>query len=163
MKKNKLWTTDIEVSKICLGTMTWGCQNTEEEAHEQLDYALDNGINFIDTAELYAIPIDPKTYGKTESYIGNRIKKRGRRDDFVLATKVAGPGKDHIRENAGFSSESILQAVWYAKDREQSWRKNWRDTYSASKNTKGMKSQTFLTFEWNSSMNDEVSSIGRKA
>jgi aryl-alcohol dehydrogenase-like predicted oxidoreductase len=80
--------------------MTWGEQNTQKEAHQQIDYALDQGVNFVDTAELYAIPPRAETYGKTEEIIGNWLKKSGRRDDIVLASKVCGPGSDwlpHIR------------------------------------------------------------------
>lgn len=100
MHYRKLGRTDIEVSLICLGTMTFGEQNSQKEAHAQLDYALDHGVNFIDTAELYAIPPRAETYGKTEEFIGNWLQKRGKRDDIVLASKVCGPGADwlpHIR------------------------------------------------------------------
>tara|TARA_B100001750_G_C15487546_1_gene589203 strand:- start:144 stop:1196 length:1053 start_codon:yes stop_codon:yes gene_type:complete len=90
MKYNKLGKTDISVSSICLGTMTWGEQNSEKDSYQQMDYALDSGINFFDTAELYAIPPRPETAGLTEEYIGNWFKKRGKRDKVVLATKVAG-------------------------------------------------------------------------
>ncbi|WP_373707218.1 aldo/keto reductase, partial [Neisseria dentiae] len=85
MEKRELGKSGIMVSKICLGTMTWGEQNTEAQAHEQLDYALANGVNFIDTAEMYPVPPCQETYTRTEQYIGNWIKRRGRRDDFVLA------------------------------------------------------------------------------
>ena len=100
MQYRTLGNTDIKVSQICLGSMTWGEQNSEAEGHEQLDYALDQGINFIDTAELYAIPAKAKTYGRTEEIIGNWLQARNNRDQVVLASKVAGPGKgwvDHIR------------------------------------------------------------------
>ncbi|WP_409432422.1 aldo/keto reductase [Litorimonas sp. RW-G-Af-16] len=90
MEKRKLGQTDIEVTTVCLGTMTWGEQNTEAEAHEQLDYAIDRGINFIDAAEMYPVPGDPKTQGRTEEYIGNWIEARKNRDQYILATKVAG-------------------------------------------------------------------------
>ncbi len=103
MKLNPLGKTNIDVSVICLGTMTWGEQNTEAEAHEQLDYALDNGVNFIDTAELYAIPPRAETYGLTEQYIGTWLSKSGKRDQVVLASKVAGPADGwlpHIRNEA---------------------------------------------------------------
>lgn len=75
--------------------MNWGYQNTEAEAHEQLDYSISRGINFIDTAEMYAVPPDPKTCYLTETYIGNWIEKRGKRDDFILATKIAGSTKNN--------------------------------------------------------------------
>ncbi|MFW5454923.1 NADP(H)-dependent aldo-keto reductase [Thioalkalivibrio sulfidiphilus] len=93
MQTRKLGNTDIDVSLICLGTMTWGEQNTEAEAHSQLDYALERGINFIDTAELYPVPPMAETQGRTEAYIGSWLKQRGRRDDIVLASKVCGPGE----------------------------------------------------------------------
>ena len=89
MEYNKLGQTDIEVSRICLGTMTWGEQNTEKEAHEQLDYAIESGINFIDVAEMYPVPPREETYGLTESYIGNWLSKRKDRDKIILASKVA--------------------------------------------------------------------------
>ena len=89
MEYNKLGQTDIEVSRICLGTMTWGEQNTEKEAHEQLDYAVESGINFIDVAEMYPVPPRKETYGLTESYIGNWLSKRKDRDKIILASKVA--------------------------------------------------------------------------
>jgi aryl-alcohol dehydrogenase-like predicted oxidoreductase len=96
----KLGNTDINVSVICLGTMTWGQQNTRDEAFEQMDYALSQGVNFIDTAELYAIPPKADTYGRTEEIIGRWLQTRGNREQIVLASKIAGPGEDwipHIR------------------------------------------------------------------
>ncbi len=99
MQYRKLGTTNIDVSAICLGSMTWGKQNTEAEAFAQIDYALDQGINFIDTAELYAVPPEAKTYGATETIIGNWLKRSGKRDEIVLASKVCGPTDwcPHIR------------------------------------------------------------------
>lgn len=91
MEQRNLADAGIKISKICLGTMTWGEQNTEAEAHEQLDFALAAGVNFIDTAEMYPVPPCKETYATTERYIGSWIKARGRRDDFVLASKIAGP------------------------------------------------------------------------
>ena len=90
MKKRKLGKTDLEVSEICLGTMTWGEQNTESEGHAQMDYALDNGINFFDTAEMYAVPPKKETQGSTEKIIGSWFKERKSRDKVILATKVSG-------------------------------------------------------------------------
>ena len=90
MQYRPLGDTDIQVSVICLGSMTWGGQNTPAEAHEQLDHAVSQGVNFIDTAELYAIPPTAETFGRTESIIGEWLTKRGRRDDLVIASKVAG-------------------------------------------------------------------------
>lgn len=90
MQKRRLGRTDIHVSAICLGTMTWGQQNTEEDGHRQMDLAFDRGVNFMDTAELYPIPPKPETQGRTETYIGNWMKARGNRDRVILATKVVG-------------------------------------------------------------------------
>ncbi|MEM9141870.1 MAG: NADP(H)-dependent aldo-keto reductase [Bacteroidota bacterium] len=112
MKYNKLPHSDIEVSKICLGTMTWGIQNTEAEGHEQMDYAVEQGVNFFDTAELYPIPPNADTYADTERIIGTWFKKTGKREKIVLATKIAGkaPFTKHIR-STGFNRESIMAAV----------------------------------------------------
>ncbi len=102
MQYRTLGRTDIEVSLICLGTMTWGSQNSEAEAHEQLDYAVSQGVNFIDTAEGYPVtPVAADTQFLTETYIGNWIARRGKRDDLILATKVSGPARDPIRKFRG--------------------------------------------------------------
>lgn len=100
MQYRQLGNTDVTVSVICLGTMTWGEQNTQDEAFEQMDYALEQGVNFFDTAELYAIPPRAETYGATEEIIGQWLNRTGKRDSVVLASKVCGPGADwlpHIR------------------------------------------------------------------
>lgn len=112
MKYTKLPHTDIKVSKLCLGTMTWGNQNTQAEGFEQMDYALDQGVNFFDTAELYPVPATKETYAETERIIGNWFEKTGHRDKVVLASKIAGTGDytAHIRTN-GFSSEALKDAV----------------------------------------------------
>ncbi|TXN37983.1 aldo/keto reductase [Flagellimonas hymeniacidonis] len=112
MKYTRLPHTDIKVSKICLGTMTWGRQNTEAEGHEQMDYALEQGINFFDTAELYPVPAKKELYAVTEEFIGNWFKKNGNRDKVVLASKIAGRG-DYTKfiRTTGFSRESIIKAV----------------------------------------------------
>ncbi|MAZ73850.1 MAG: NADP(H)-dependent aldo-keto reductase [Flavobacteriaceae bacterium] len=113
MKYTNLPNTNLNVSKICLGTMTFGNQNTEEEARQQLDYALDKGVNFIDTAEMYAVPADPNTQGLTEKYIGSWLSKSGKRDSIVLASKVTGPsrGMKHIREALDFNKKSLEDAL----------------------------------------------------
>ena len=113
MKYTTLPNTNIQVSKICLGTMTFGEQNSESEAHSQLDFAVDKGINFIDTAEMYPIAARKETLGKTEVFIGNWLKKTGNRDKIVLATKIAGPnrGMHYIREDLSFSKKNIIEAV----------------------------------------------------
>ena len=90
MEKRRLGKTDIHVTSVCLGTMTWGEQNTEKEAHAQLDYALDRGINFIDTAEMYPVPGRAETQGRTEKYVGSWIEARKNRDQYILATKIVG-------------------------------------------------------------------------
>ena len=112
MKFKKLGTTDIDVSLICLGTMTWGTQNTEKEAFEQMDYAIEQGINFFDTAELYSVPPTKDSYGKTEKIIGNWFEKRKNREKIILASKVAGPGLDWIRGGGNnFSENKIGKAI----------------------------------------------------
>ncbi|MBB1486896.1 NADP(H)-dependent aldo-keto reductase [Oceanospirillum sediminis] len=105
--------THLNVSKLCLGTMTWGEQNTEQEAHQQLDYALEQGINFIDTAEMYPVPPMGETQGRTESYIGSWLAARANRDKVVLATKVAGPGDwlTYLRGGPRLNKEHIQQAL----------------------------------------------------
>ncbi len=119
MKKNNLGKTEIMVSEICLGTMTWGQQNNEKEAHDQLSYASERGINFIDTAEMYAVPPKKETYGLTEKYIGTWLKKQDR-SKIILATKIAGrtsnvpsgpPGLDWIRQGPRLNEEHIFQAI----------------------------------------------------
>jgi aryl-alcohol dehydrogenase-like predicted oxidoreductase len=91
MKMNQLGKTGLSVSRVCLGTMTWGEQNTEADAHSQLDHAIGRGINFVDTAEMYPVPPNARTQGSTERFIGTWLKKTGKRADIVLATKAAGP------------------------------------------------------------------------
>ena len=112
MKYTTLPNSDIKVSKICLGTMTWGNQNIEAEGHEQMDYALEKGVNFFDTAELYSVPATPETYGATEKIIGSWFQKTGNRDKVVLASKIAGGGDytAHIRKN-GFSKNGLTEAL----------------------------------------------------
>ena len=98
MEYRPLGTTGTDVSLIGLGTMTWGEQNSEAQAREQLDYAVDHGVNFIDTAEMYPVPPRAETAGLTDRYIGNWLRGRSDRDRLILATKIAGPGLDHCRE-----------------------------------------------------------------
>jgi len=121
MQYEKLSNTNIKVSKICLGTMTFGEQNTEAEAHEQLDYALEQGVNFIDTAELYAVPSTEENNGLTEKYIGTWLASKKNRDKVVIGTKVAGPsdGLKYISENLGFSRKRIKEAVNNSLERLQ--------------------------------------------
>lgn len=114
MKYIQLPNTNLEVSEICLGTMTFGNQNNEMEAHLQLDYAFERGINFIDTAEMYPIGGNAQIFGSTERFIGSWIaKNKHKRDKVVLATKIAGPnrGMEYIRQPLDFSKKSIHEAV----------------------------------------------------
>ncbi|MCK4940057.1 MAG: NADP(H)-dependent aldo-keto reductase [Rhodospirillaceae bacterium] len=108
----KLGRTGIDVSKVCLGTMTWGEQNTQAQAFEQMDMALDRGINFFDTAELYSIPPRAETYGATETIIGNWMGERRSRDKIVLASKAAGPGLNYMRDgNMKFDRKNLELAL----------------------------------------------------
>lgn len=112
MKYNKLGRTNLDVSLIGLGTMTWGVQNTQDEGFEQMDYALTQDINFFDTAEMYAIPPAAETFGTTETIIGNWFASRKNRDKVILASKIAGPGLDWIRKGENFiDRKNIISAL----------------------------------------------------
>lgn len=114
MKYRRLGNSDIDVSVICLGSMTWGQQNTPAEAFEQLDYAVSQGVNFIDTAELYAIPPRAETYGRTEAIIGDWLTRRGGREELVIASKVAGNATgwvDHIRGGPRLNRAQMSEAL----------------------------------------------------
>ena len=146
MKYTTLGNTDVKVSKICLGTMTWGKQNTEAEGHSQMDYAVEQGVNFFDTAELYAVPVEKETQGATETIIGNWFNKTGKREDIVLASKIAGPphiNKHFIRE-AGFSKETIDSALHASLKRLQTdyidvYQLHWPDRKSNFFGKRGFK------------------------
>ena len=113
MNYKKLGSTDVDVSTICLGTMTWGEQNSKADGFEQMDYAIDNGVNFWDTAEIYAIPMREETYGETENIIGEWFKKKKKRDKVILATKVSGPtSKEYIRGGGcSYDKKSMSEAL----------------------------------------------------
>jgi aryl-alcohol dehydrogenase-like predicted oxidoreductase len=112
MQKRPLGRTGIEVSALCLGSMTWGSQNTPAEGHAQIDRALERGVNFIDTAEMYpTTPMSAETTGRTEEIIGDWIKASGRRADVILATKHSGKGFKHARDGAPITAGSIPQAI----------------------------------------------------
>lgn len=112
MKYNELGRTGLKVSELCLGSMTWGSQNTMAEGHDQIDFALDHGINIIDTAEMYPVnPVRAETVGKTEEIIGEWFAKTGRRNDVILATKISGAGQKMVRDGAPISSTSVAEAV----------------------------------------------------
>ncbi len=112
MNYKKLGNTDLDVSTICLGTMTWGEQNSEKEGFEQMDFALSQGVNFWDTAEIYSIPPKEKTFGSTEEIIGNWFKKTNKRNDVILASKVCGPMREYVRGGGNqFGKKNITEAL----------------------------------------------------
>jgi len=112
MNYKKLGNTDLEVSTICLGTMTWGEQNTQEEGFEQMDYALEQGVNFWDTAEIYSVPPKQETFGSTEIIIGNWFEKTKKRDKVILASKVCGPMREYVRGGGNqFGEKNITEAL----------------------------------------------------
>ena len=112
MNYKKLGNSDIDVSTICLGTMTWGEQNTQSEGFEQMDYALDQGVNFWDTAEIYSIPPKEETFGDTEVIIGNWFEKTKKRNDVILASKVCGPMREYVRGGGNqFGKKNITEAL----------------------------------------------------
>ena len=122
IEKRNLGKTGIEVTSICLGTMTWGEQNTESDAHQQLTYACDErGVNFLDAAELYPIPPRAETQGRTEQYIGTWLKKRGRRHDLVIATKACGPGEwvNYFRGGPRYNKHHLIEATDASLERLQ--------------------------------------------
>ncbi len=135
MQYNQLSNSDLHVSEICLGTMTYGQQNTIEEAHQQLNYAIDQGINFIDAAEMYPVPPRAETYGKTEVYIGEWLKKQ-QRDKLIIATKIVGGGRRFkwLRGGSTVNSQNITQAVDNSLKRLQTdyidlYQIHWPDRY----------------------------------
>ena len=108
MRYSPLGSSGLSVSRVCLGTMTWGIQNTQADADEQIAYALDSGINFMDTAEMYPVPPSETTYADTERFIGNWFARNAeKRDKFILATKIAGPGFAYIRNNSPITGDSV--------------------------------------------------------
>ncbi|MCW8979886.1 MAG: aldo/keto reductase [Altibacter sp.] len=121
MQYTLLPNTSLEVSRICLGSMTWGQQNTEIEGHSQIDLALENGVNFIDTAEMYSVPGNPKTQGSTERIIGSWFAKTGKRDKVILASKITGPNRffEHIRKDLSFSKTALDDALYKSLARLQ--------------------------------------------
>ena len=145
MKYSFLPNTSIKISKICLGTMTWGKQNTESEGHEQMDFAYNKGVNFFDTAELYPVPAEAETYGETEKIIGTWFKKTGLRDKIILASKIAGPGAytKHIR-STGFSKDALVEALDQSLKRLQTdyidlYQLHWPERYTNTFGIRGFK------------------------
>jgi aryl-alcohol dehydrogenase-like predicted oxidoreductase len=112
MEYRRLGSSDLQVSNICLGSMTWGLQNNQHDADEQINFALAKGVNFIDTAEMYAVPPSPDTYGKTECIIGDWLKRhKEKRADLILATKIAGPGLPWVRDGQDITGKTVIQAI----------------------------------------------------
>lgn len=162
MKYTTLPHTNIKVSKLCLGTMTWGNQNTQDEGFAQMDLALDKGINFFDTAELYPVPATAETYAETERIIGNWFEKTGNRDKVVLASKIAGPGDytAHIRTN-GFSKLALNNAVEQSLKRLKT---DYIDLYQLhwperTTNTFGVRDYTHKDEQWNDNFNDILNAL----
>lgn len=155
MEFSELGNTSILVSKICLGTMTYGEQNTEKEAHEQMDYAITQGINFFDTAEMYPVPPQEHTQGKTEEYIGTWFKKTSKRKDIVLATKVAGPGMmDYLRGGAQLIPEHINAALEESLKRLQT---DYIDLYQIHWPARNTNYFGFLGYEHNQTESTAIS------
>lgn len=163
MKYTTLPGTDIKVSKICLGTMTYGQQNTEAEGYVQMDYALDRGVNFFDTAEMYSIPASEKTYGSTEKVIGTWLKKSGKRDQVVLASKIAGPNPNfaYMRDKVDFSPESITYALNNSLKRLQTeyldlYQLHWPERKT---NTFGQRGFTLQDDEWKDNIHEVLTTL----
>lgn len=149
MRYNVLPGTDVKISEICLGTMTFGQQNSESEAHSQLDFAIEKGINFIDTAEMYPVPAMESTYATTEKIIGNWFKSSGKREEIVLATKIAGPnrGLEYIRSDLRFNAKTITLSVEKSLHRLQTdyidlYQLHWPDRKTNYFGQRGFKKQT---------------------
>lgn len=168
MQYRKLGNTDIDVSAICLGTMTFGEQNSEAEAHEQLDYALERGVNFVDAAEMYPVPPRAETQGRTEQYIGSWLASTGRRKDIVLATKVTGHARtnmDYVRggETPRLTPAHIRQAIDASLARLQTdyidlYQLHWPDRFT---NTFGQRGYTHDATETPVPIEDTLGELGR--
>jgi len=169
MEYRKLGNTDLEVSLICLGTMTWGQQNSEEQGHEQMDYALERGINFFDTAEMYSIPPRAETQGSTEMIIGSWFKKSSKREKIILASKVAGRGKmDWIRgAETRLDRENIEKALEDSLKRLQTdyidlYQLHWPDRpinlFGGDLGYKHIEAETVAISETLEVLNDQVKS-----
>lgn len=120
MKYSRLGSSNLSVSRVCLGSMTWGIQNTQADADEQIDYAISRGVNFIDTAEMYPVPPNKETYGDTERCIGNWLSRHPQqREKLIIASKIAGPGFPYVRQNSMISGATIGQALEDSLERLQ--------------------------------------------
>ena len=156
MKYRKLGNTDIKVSVICLGTMTWGEQNTQKEAFEQMDYAINEGVNFFDTAELYAVMPRKETYGKTEEIVGNWFQEKKNRDKIILASKIASKsdGLEWIREGSktlGFDKKNMNAAIDESLKRLKT---DYIDLYQLHWPERNVPKFGILDFEYDASDND---------
>ncbi|MDT0649112.1 NADP(H)-dependent aldo-keto reductase [Autumnicola edwardsiae] len=165
MKYTRLPNTDLKVSKICLGTMTWGEQNTEAEGHEQIEYALEQGVNFMDAAEMYPVPAKPETQGRTEEIIGSWFKKSGRRKEVVLASKIAGPAEmvSHIRPKLGYHKEAVEDAVNKSLQRLQTdhidlYQLHWPERQT---NFFGKKGYTHEDEEWEDNFREVLENLDK--
>jgi aryl-alcohol dehydrogenase-like predicted oxidoreductase len=163
MEYRKLGKSDLTVSSICLGTMTFGQQNTEDEGHEQLDYALEKGINFIDTAEMYPVPGRQETQGATENIIGTWIKKSGKRNAIVLATKVTGPSPNftYMAPDMNFTANRLHQALNDSLRRLQTdyidlYQLHWPERKT---NTFGVMGYTQHDSEWEDRFEDTIQTL----
>ncbi|OCB75371.1 aldo/keto reductase [Flavobacterium crassostreae] len=163
MKYTTLPNTDIKVSKICLGTMTYGQQNTAAEGHAQMDYALEHGVNFFDTAEMYSIPASKDTYGSTEKIIGTWLKKSKKREEIVLASKIAGPNPNfyYMREKMDFSPKSIQHALDNSLKRLQT---DYLDLYQLhwperKTNTFGQRAFTVQEDQWQDNIQEVLTTL----
>ena len=163
MKYTVLSNTSIKISKICLGTMTFGKQNTEKEGHQQMDLAVDKGINFFDTAELYPVPAEKETYGRTEEIIGTWFKKNKNREKIILASKIAGPGDytKHIRTN-GFSKDAISEAIDKSLKRLQTdyidlYQLHWPERYTNTFGIRGFNPNS--NNKWNENFQETLETL----
>ena len=168
MNYKKLNGTDLMVSELCLGTMTWGRQNTQEEGFEQMDYAFDQGINFWDTAELYPVPTLPELYGDTEKIIGNWLAKNKKRSELIIATKIAGkaPFTKHIR-TTGFTAASIAEAIEASLTRLQTdyidlYQLHWPTRNTNFFGKRGYPDEAFETDQWEDNTYDVLNELKRQ-
>lgn len=165
MKYTTLPNTDIKVSKINLGTMTFGQQNTQAEAHQQMDYAVEKGVNFIDTAEMYSVPARKETYGSSEKMIGTWLKKTANRDKIVLASKIAGPNANfgYMRNELDFSPASIQYALENSLQRLQTeyldlYQLHWPERKANFFGQLGFKEQDD---SWQDNVHEVLNALGR--
>lgn len=158
MKYKNLTNTNLSVSEICLGTMTWGQQNTEAEGHAQLDFALEKGVNFIDTAEMYSVPGNPKTQGSTERIIGGWLTKSGNRDKIILTSKITGPNRffEHIRHDLDFSKSALEDAIHKSLSRLQT---DYLDLYQLHWPERGVNIFGTRDYKHNAKWDDNIAQI----